>query len=273
MTALTTPFTAVPVTTARGIAGTVRRYGEPGGSPLVFFHGAGGLLATEPVLERLAGGGRTVYAPEWPGFGTEPTEERLDDMLDFTLHGWDLVEALGLGDHPVDLLGHSMGGMIAAEMACVAPRQVRRLVLLAPVGLWLDAHPVPDLFGTTPLELPALLFADPAAGMALLTGGLDFGDDAALTVFMVANARRLGTAGKILFPIPDRGLAKRLYRVTAPVQLVWGAQDRLVPPVYGHHFAGLLPQLAALEIIDGAGHMVPYEQPYFVTEVVERFLR
>ncbi len=273
MTAVVAPFTTVGVTTARGIAATVRRYGEPGGRPLVSLHGAAGLLAAEPVLERLAGSGCTVYAPEWQGFGEEPTEDRLDDMLDFTLHGWDLVEALGLGDHPVDLLGHSMGGMIAAEMACLAPRQVRRLVLVAPVGLWLDDHPVPDLFGLTPLELPALLFADPAVGMALLTGGFDFGDDAALTAFMVANARRLGTAGKILFPIPDRGLARRLYRLTAPVQLVWGAQDRLVPPVYGHHFAGLLPQIAALEIIDGAGHMVPYEQPSSVAEVVERFLR
>jgi pimeloyl-ACP methyl ester carboxylesterase len=53
-----------------------------------------------------------------------------------------------------------MGWMIAAEMAAVAPREVERLGLIAAEGLWLDAHPVPDLFAKLPHELPALLFHD-----------------------------------------------------------------------------------------------------------------
>jgi pimeloyl-ACP methyl ester carboxylesterase len=121
---------------------------------------------------------------------------------------------------------------------------------------------VPDIFSMLPFELAEVLFADPAAGEAILTAGLDFTDDAALTAFMVDNARRLGTAGKILFPIPDRRLSRRLYRITTPTLLLWGTADRLVPPVYAEHFRELLASTdAELRVVDDAGHMLPYEQP------------
>jgi pimeloyl-ACP methyl ester carboxylesterase len=274
MSALDAPAThdVVTVTTARGISGKVRRYGDPGRAPVVYLHGTTGLLPSEPVLEGLARSGRCVLAPEWPGFGEEATEDALDDMLGFTLHGWDLVEALGLGGEPIDVVGHSMGGMIAAEMACLAPRQVRRLVLVAATGLWLDARPVPDIFGVTALELPALLFAEPETGVQALTGGLDFSNDAALTAFMVQNARRPGTAGKLLFPIPNRGLAKRLYRCTVPTLLVWGEDDGLVPPVYADRFAELLPGPVTQVRIPGAGHLPGVERPDATLDAVRTFL-
>ena len=248
--------------TRRGIKCRVRELGA--GAPLLFLHGAGGLLPEEPLLTKLAERFR-VFAPTWPGFGAEPGEELLEDMLDFTLHGLDLVEALGL-ERP-HLVGHSMGGMIAAEMACADNTRFPRLTLLAPVGLWLDAHPIPDLFATLPWELPSLLFADPAAGQKLLLAGLDFGDDAALTRFMVDNARRLGSAGKILFPIPNRRLSKRLYRLRADTQLVWGREDRLVAPVYAARWQELIPR-ARLSWIDGAGHMLQLEQPAAVAAAI-----
>ena len=83
-------------------------------------------------------------------------------MLDFTLHALDVVEALGLKE-PI-LVGHSMGGMIAAEMAAIAPNEVEQLCLLAPAGLWLDDHPIADMFAMLPFEMPALLFHDAEAG-------------------------------------------------------------------------------------------------------------
>ena len=82
------------------------------GMPLVFFHGAGGLLADNPFLDQLAARYR-VFAPELPGYGESTGEELLEDMLDFTLHGWDVVDALGL-TRP-HLVGHSMVGMIATS--------------------------------------------------------------------------------------------------------------------------------------------------------------
>jgi pimeloyl-ACP methyl ester carboxylesterase len=155
-------------------------------------------------------------------------------------------------------------------MACLAPQSTERLVLIASAGLWLEEHPIPDLFATLPFELAPLLFHDPAQGVKVLTGGLDFSDSAALGEFMVRNARQLGTAGKILFPIPNRRLAKRLYRQTAPTLVVWGRDDRFIVPAYADRFAELLPA-AEIAWIEGAGHMVPLEQPTPVAEAVIRF--
>src|SRR4029453_19264937 len=111
------------------------------GAPLVYFHGAGGLLKDNPFLDQLAQR-YSVFVPELPGYGESTGEQLLADMLDFTLHGWDVVDALRL-TRP-HLVGHSMGGMIAAEMACLAPRDLSKLALVDAAGLWLDEHPIPD---------------------------------------------------------------------------------------------------------------------------------
>jgi pimeloyl-ACP methyl ester carboxylesterase len=254
------------IETRRGIRCRVFEAGS--GPPLVFFHGAGGLLRDNPFLDELARR-HHVLAPEWPGYGESTGEDQLDDMLDFTLHGWDVVDALGL--RRPHLVGHSMGGMIAAEMACLAPRDLDRLVLVGAAGLWLDAHPIPDLFAALPFEVPGFLFADPAKGAALLTGGLDLNDMDALKDFYIGNARRLGMAGKILFPIPNRRLSKRLYRLEAPTLVLWGAEDRVMPPVYAARWGELLPR-ASVEIVPDAGHMLPYERPDAFAASLSRFL-
>lgn len=254
------------IETRRGIACRVREAGR--GAPLVFLHGAGGLLPREPLLDALAERFH-VFAPVWPGFGAEAGEEQLEDMLDFTLHGWDVVEALGL-ERPA-LAGHSLGGMIAAEMAALNNAAVQALVLIAPAGVWLDAHPIPDLFAMTPFELPRVLFADAKAGEKLLTAGLDLADNEALKAFMVGNARRLGTAGKLLFPIPNRRFSKRAYRVSAPALICWGEQDRLIPPVYAEAWQRLLPG-SQLERFAGAGHMLTLEQPRALADAIAKFL-
>jgi pimeloyl-ACP methyl ester carboxylesterase len=233
------------------------RYLEGGsGSPLVFFHGAGGALVGDPFLNKLAAKYH-VYAPLLPGYGDSEECGEIRDMLDFTLHTWDVVEALGL-KNPI-LVGHSMGGMIAAEMAAIAPHDVTRLGLICPAGLWLDAHPIPDLFATMPFEMPKLLFHDVEAGTALLTAGMTLSDPKFLQNYLVTNARQLGMAGKILFPIPERGLSQRLYRIRAKTVLVWGDSDKLIPPAYAH---GFKKGIAGSELVSipEAGHMVTLEK-------------
>lgn len=255
------------VETRKGIRSRLLVAGD--GPPLVWLHGAGGLYDDdEPLLERLAQRYR-VLAPEWPGYGEEANEDALEDMLDFALHGWDVIEALNL-ERPV-LAGHSMGGMIAAEMACLAPGALSKLVLVGSAGLFLDAHPIPDLFAMLPFEMAAALFHDPKDGERFLTRGVDFSDNEALTNFMVGNARRLGTAGKILFPIPNRRLSKRLYRVTTDTLLLWGRSDKFIPPLYAERFKALIPH-AEIALIDEAGHMLPYEQPAAAAEAIEKFV-
>ncbi|MDR3511414.1 MAG: alpha/beta hydrolase [Caulobacteraceae bacterium] len=243
------------------------RYLEGGsGQPVVFLHGAGGLTAEDPFVARLAESFH-VYAPFLPGYGDSEECPSLRDMLDFTLHSWDVVDALGVKD-PI-LVGHSMGGMIAAEMAAVAPHDVSRLVLLCPSGLWLDDHPIPDIFATLPFEMPALLFHDVAAGQAMMTAGLAVDDPGFLQTYLVTNARQLGMAGKILFPIPERGLAERLYRVKAKTLLVWGDSDKLIPPVYAQEFKHRIAG-AQLVSVPEAGHMIHWEKTRECVEAVKR---
>jgi pimeloyl-ACP methyl ester carboxylesterase len=255
------------IQTARGTRCRVLVAGS--GASLVFFHGAGGLLRENPFLDQLATRYR-VFAPELPGYGESTGEDLLEDMLDFTLHGFDVIGALGL-DRP-HLVGHSMGGMIAAEMACIAPRDVGKLVLASAAGLWIDEHPIPDLFALLPFQFAELLFRDPAAGAALLTGGVDFSNMEALKEFYIANSRRMAMAGKLLFPVPNRRLSKRLYRLDADTLVLWGASDKFIPPVYAMRWKALVPQ-ATVVSIEGAGHMLPYEQPQAFVAAVERFLR
>ena len=243
------------------------RYFEGGSGPaLVFLHGAGGVTADDPFLNALAEK-HHVYAPLVPGYGDSEECPEIRDMLDFTLHTWDVVEALGLKD-PI-LVGHSMGGMIAAEMAAIAPNDLTRLCLIAPAGLWDDDHPVTDMFSTLPFEMPALLVHDPVAGAATLTAGRNVEDPGFLQTYLVNNARQLGMAGRILFPIPERGLAQRLYRIKAKTVIVWGDSDRLIPPTYAHGFKKGIAG-ATLVSIPEAGHMVIVEQTAAVVEAVSR---
>ena len=246
----------------------VRVFAAGSGVPIFYFHGAGGLFGQDPFLDRLAERYQ-VFAPELPGYGESSGEELLEDMQDFALHGWDVVRALGLSKP--HLVGHSMGGMIAAEMACLAPNDLFKLVLVASAGLWIPDEPIPDIFSFLPHEFAGYLFHDKAAGEAMLTGGLDLKDPAALMEFMIGNTKRMGMAGKILFPIPNRRLSKRLYRLTAATLLVWGKNDRLIPPIYADRFQAYVPH-AQKTIINDAGHMLPYEQTDAFVEAVFGFL-
>ena len=243
------------------------RYLEGGsGQALVLLHGAGGITAEDPFINALAEHFH-VFAPLLPGYGDSEECGELRDMLDVTLHYWDVVDALGLKD-PI-LVGQSMGGMIAAEMAALCPHQVSRLALICPAGLWLDDHPIADIFSTLPYEMPALLFHDAEAGAAMLTAGRSVDDPGFLQAYLVQNARQLGMAGRLLFPIPDRGLAQRLYRVKAKTILVWGDSDKLIPPVYAQAFKSRIAG-AQLVSIPEAGHMVALEKTRETVAAIQR---
>lgn len=247
----------------------VRYYEGGDGPPLVYLHGAGGPDLDLSFLATLAEKYH-VYAPLLPGYGDSEECAELRDMLDFTLHSWDVVDALGLRD-PI-LVGFSMGGMIASEMAAIAPRDVSRLALIAPVGLWLDEHPLPDIFSMLPYEFPKYLFHDEAIGARAIGANIELTDPAFLQTFLVRNARQLGAAGKILFPVPERGLASRLYRIRAKTLLIWGESDRLVPPVYARAFQSALPE-ADLVMIREAGHMVAFEKTAEVSAAIDAAYR
>jgi pimeloyl-ACP methyl ester carboxylesterase len=236
------------------------------GQDLVYLHGGDGITEENPLLAKLTERYR-VHAPLLPGYGESEETPSIRDMLDVTLHTFDVIEALGLR-RPL-LVGHSLGGMIAAEMAAIAPHEVERLVLISAAGLWLDKYPVPDLFSLMPWELPALLYHDEAAGRARMTRNVDMSDPKFLVPFLVTNARQLGMAGKFLFPIPERGLKERLYRIKARTVLVWGDSDRIFPAPYAQAYkAGIVG--AELVSVPDAGHMVTVEQPDAVMAAIGR---
>jgi pimeloyl-ACP methyl ester carboxylesterase len=237
-------------------AGAVNVFEGGDGPDLLFLHAAGGVNAENPFLQALAKSYH-VRAPQLPGYGDSDDSDNIHDMLEVTLHTFDVLEKLGL-NKPI-LVGHSLGGMIAAEMAAVCPNDVDKLCLIAAAGLWLDTYPVPDIFTLLPREFPEYMFHDAEAGRAMMTSNGNINDPAFLIPFLVNNARQLGMAGKFLFPIPERGLKDRIHRIKAKTMLVWGASDKLFPAAYAHAFKDSIPG-SELVIIPEAGHMVPLEK-------------
>jgi pimeloyl-ACP methyl ester carboxylesterase len=246
----------IDVAGAAGARFQIRVHHGGSGPDLLYLHGFAGLFGNDPFLTALTQHFR-VHAPLLPGYEDSEGAEHLRDMLGVTLHAFDVAAALEL-ERPL-IIGHDMGGMIAAEMAAIAPAAVDRLALISPFGLWRDDCPVADIFATLPFELPELLLHDAARHGALLSSGGDLNDPEFLTDFLVGNARRLGMAGKLLFPIPDRGLSERLYRIRARTAIIWGQNDRLIDASYADEFAKGIDAANVVRIAD-AGHLVQYEQ-------------
>ena len=236
------------------------------GRPVIFLHGAGGLL-WDGFLDALARN-NTVYAPEFPG--TSPGEYEaikvLDDWHDLVVYYSELIDELGV-EH-VALVGHSFGGMIAAEIAATNPRSIAKLVLLAPLGLWRDDAPIPPWLSMNAAELSKVFFHDQEVAKRFMLS-----PDAAVSQpdQLIAATWALACAGKFTWPIPDRGLRDRLHRISAPTLLVWGDKDALVPPVYAQDFEAGLADVR-LRVIANAGHAVIHERPAETAHAVVDFL-
>ncbi len=233
-------------------------------SPVVFLHGAGGLV-WDGFLDLLAER-HTVYAPELPGTSAGDPEaiSRLDNLWDLVLYYNDLLDALGLNSVPI--IGHSFGGMLAAEIAANNPERVSRLVLLCPIGLRRDEMPIPNWMLVSPAtEMPKLLFYEPEGPLARVAFGQPDADAQIKMIWSMA------CTGKFVWPLPDKGLHKRIHRIHAPTLLVWGKQDRLVAPAYAQEFASRIPR-SKVEMIDQAGHLLALEHPARLAELIEQFL-
>ena len=166
------------------------------------------------------------------------------------------LDALGL--EAVSLIGHDFGGAAAAEYAALFPRRVATLDLIAPLGLWLDRHPVPDIFGLTPGALTRVLFADADSEAARSFNALPE-ERGPRNDAILRRRQSLIAAAKLLWPIPDKGLAGRLYRIGAPTRPWWGREDQLMGSPYAEAFAAGIAG-AELRLLAG-GHMLPLEQP------------
>ena len=239
------------------------------GAPLLYLHSAGMDVEWLEVHERLAKTFR-VLLPAHPGFADSTGLEEVDGIFDLVLHYTDLLDVLGLGAVP--MVGTSLGGWIAAEIAALYPSRAAKLVLVDAVGIWIDGAPIRELFGTRPPELAPMLFYD---------------QDQPIPTMMRAFDPRIPLPEEILLPqmkameaaakvgwnpyLHDPKLEGRLRRVTAPTLVVWGKQDGLVPLAYAEKWKRLI-RGAQVTVIDRCGHLPSIEQPAALADVVTTFL-
>jgi pimeloyl-ACP methyl ester carboxylesterase len=237
------------------------------GPEVLWLHGLRGVDAADPLLAALQTRHR-VTAPVAPGFNDLDELSRIDNIHELALDYDDLIDALGLQGFM--LLGHSFGAMIAAEIAAHFPGRAERLVLLAPFGLWNDAYPVADIFAMPYTQIDDSLWHDPAARDAFARRASTDADVKEVAAQTVKLAQSLTAVTKFVWPIPDRGLRRRLPRIACPALVLFGGEDKVISPRYADDFkAGLRDGRTA--VVAGAGHMLQYEQPQQVKHLIEAF--
>ena len=235
------------------------------GRPLLFLHHMLGLQGFEPALARLAET-REVIAPHAPGWG--PAKDQLTEMddgpLDITLHNTDVLDVLEL--EQVDVVGVSIGAWMAAELAAIRPERVRRLVLVNPLGLWIDGVEAVDPFAQHPGFPSRVLFADPDGRKRYLFEGRDKLDA------HVEELLNLRASARFLWPLPDTGIKKRLHRIQASTLIVTSEHDVIVPAAYGPAWCSELTD-GHLTTLPHAGHLAELEQPDAFSRMVVDFLQ
>ena len=213
----------------------------------------------------------TVYAPDHPGTGDTVRESiyTVESLWDLVLIYDELLDSLGLSS--VDVVGASFGGMMACEVAAHRPERVNQMVVLDPIGLWRDDKPVTPYMLLPPDQLVSTLFknreAEPVKKFLQLPT-----DPQELAVATADSIWSLGATGKFVWPIPDKGLKKRIHRIKARTLIVWGEDDALISSAYATEFAERIAG-SRVEIIKGAGHLPQWEQLETVKSLVLKFLR
>jgi len=229
-----------------GVETAVLTAGE--GEPLVFFHGGGVLEGFEcllPLAERFR-----LIAPYHPGFGSSGDDPGVEGVGDLVRHYLELLDALEV--KRMALVGHSLGGWLAAWLAIDHPGRVRRLVLASPSGLSVAGHPGPDFPALQPDEIYGLLTADPSIFAGRIPEPLD-------DTFLAARSREGQAIGRLRPAGPDDPkLARWLHRLTMPTLLLWGDEAKVVPAAYLEAWEPLLPN-ARSSVFPGRGHLLFWE--------------
>ncbi len=233
------------------------------GEPVLYLHGAGATNAWLPFHARLAARCR-LLAPDLLGFGQSDRPDWLDDVQDFVVHYLDLLDALGV--ERVHLVGLSLGGWIAAELAVWASDRLTSLTLIDAAGLYLPGHEAPDLFTLSHEQTIRLLVADPAVAERLLA----VPETPELTAQRLKGQVTLARVSWNPYLYSPK-LMQRLHRIRAPALIVWGERDRLFPVAMGEAWAAAIAG-ARLAVVPGAGHLPPIEQPERTADLVADFV-
>ncbi len=245
----------------QGVDLPVRRYGS--GRPLLMLHGGGGPMSAHPFATALAQRFE-VIEPVHPGFADTKIPERFDDLEDLVYLYLDLMDHLALRDAVV--LGHSLGGWAACEIAVRNINRIAKLVLVDSVGVKVsgrDTRDIVDVFSTSQIELNRLAWHNPALAP-------DFGKLTPEALRTVATNRvALGLYGWDPY-LHNPRLKHRLHRIKVPTLIIWGASDGIVKPDYGRGLQRMIPG-AELAVLEFAGHSPQIEQPTAFVDQVVRF--
>lgn len=229
---------------------TVTERGE--GHPFLILHGGGGPQTVTGFADLLATRAPArVITPVHPGFGGTPRPDHLDSPRALAALYDGLLAELGLAD--VTVLGNSIGGWIAAEMALLGPDRVSSFILVDAVGIEVPGHPAADFFSLTMDQVADLAYFNPDK-FRIDPAALPPAAQAAMAGNRDALAAYAGQA------MTDPGLAGRLAGVTAPTLVIWGEADRIADPDYGRAFAAAIPG-ARFQLLTGTGHLPQLETP------------
>src|SRR5215211_1888156 len=217
----------------------IRMMREGRGAPLLFLHGGNGASEWRPFMADLAQA-FDVIVPEHPGFGGSETPQWLDNVGDLAYFYLDLIEALGLAR--------------------------ASLVLAAPAGIHLEGVAKGDIFMWSAEESVRNLFHDPEWTKQALDRPVS---EAEQTMAMGnrATMARLAWQPRLYNP----HLAKWLHRIDVPTLILWGDDDKVIPPAYGKAFAELIPQ-SRLEVIRNCGHLAHIERKDEFVRHITRFI-
>jgi pimeloyl-ACP methyl ester carboxylesterase len=238
----------------------LRRAGS--GEPLLFLHGASGAPAILPFMEKLAQR-FDVRVPEHPGYGLSDEPEWLDNIHDAAYFYLDFLSRLEL--ERVTVVGSSMGGWIAMEMAVRDTSRMRSLVLVSPAGISAPEAQPADIFLMPQEDLVRSLFHDPKLAEARLA------EPVTPESIDISLKNRHTTARLAWEPrFHDPHLPKWLHRIDVPVQIIWGEQDRILPVGFVETYKALLPR-ARIALVKDAGHLPHAEKPQEFCDLVVRF--
>jgi pimeloyl-ACP methyl ester carboxylesterase len=231
---------------------TVDLYGQEG-HPFLLLHGGGGPQTVTPFAGLLAEQRPArVFTPVHPGFDGTVRPEWLTDVTTLAQVYAQLLDTMGLRD--VAVIGNSIGGWIAAELAALGSDRISSVTLVNAVGIPVPGHPIADTFSLTPVELSRLSFHDPSKFRF---------DPSALTeaqrAVMAANRATLQVYSGA-HSMADPTLPERLAKVAHPTLVAWGASDQVVDADYGRAYAEAIPG-AEFRLLEGTGHMPQAETP------------